>query len=269
MHSSDPPTRPRARCLVAIVPAFATLLLLPAPVRSQVNIESLRRDEAPQGLSGSLSANVDVQTGNTELVQLSGNGRVDWTRGRATTLLIGQGGLGFFSGDRFASSGLLHLRRTHWLVDRVAVEGFGQLNYDRPLLLDFRALAGIGLRVRLGTGEWGAVGLGSSLMLENERLDLPPGAAHDDETETLRSSTFLTVRLVGGESFVVSATAYVQPALSDVFGDMRVIESFSLAASLTDRLALTTSFDLRYDSGPPDGIAALDTHLTTGVTFTY
>jgi len=29
------------------------------------------------------------------------------------------------------------------------------------------------------------------------------------------------------------------------------------------------TFDLRYDSGPPDGLAALDTRLRTGVTFSY
>lgn len=266
MHSRALPLAPRRALLAAVL---VSALLAPTTARAQVNIESLRRDDAPQGLSGSLGANVDVRTGNTELVELSANGRMNWTGGAATTLLIGQGGLGFFSGDRFASSGLLHLRRTQWLTDRFAVEGFAQLNYDRALLLDFRALAGAGMRLRLSGGDWGAVGAGSSLMLEKERLDLPPTATHPDETETLRNSTFLTLRVVGGASFVVSSTTYAQPALSDVFGDIRVIENFSLSASLTDRLSLTTTFDLRYDSGPPDGIAALDTHLRTGLSFTY
>jgi len=40
------------------------------------------------------------------------------------------------------------------------------------------------------------------------------------------------------------------------------------AASLTERLALTVTFDLRYDSEPPDGLAALDTKLKTGGSFT-
>ena len=40
-------------------------------------------------------------------------------------------------------------------------------------------------------------------------------------------------------------------------------------SEVTEALALTVSFDLRYDSGPPDGISSLDTSLRTGVTYTY
>ncbi|MDH3424587.1 MAG: DUF481 domain-containing protein, partial [Gemmatimonadota bacterium] len=197
------------------------------------------------------------------------NGRLNWLRGEATTLAIGEGGLGFLAGDRFSSSGLFHLRRTHWFADWIAPEWYGQINYDRPQLLDFRALAGGGVRLQFARGARGAVGAGVSLMLEHERLDLPDSATHDDRTRTVRNSTFLTLRLVAGDNLVISSTAYLQPALNDVFGDMRVLENLRVAASLSDRLALTVTFDLRYDSGPPDGIAALDTRLKTGVRFTY
>lgn len=189
-------------------------------------------------------------------------------RGRATTLLVGDGGLGLLSGDRFASSGLAHLRQTFWLHERIAPEWYAQINYDRPLLLDFRALAGVGGRFQLSQGAWGALGVGVSLMLEHERLDLPTGATHDDRTNTLRNSTFVTLRLVGGEALVISSTAYLQPALDDP-GDLRILENLRIAASITNRLALTITFDLRYDSGPPDRIRSLDTDLETGLTFTY
>lgn len=248
---------------------FALILALPAPLAGQVDIESLRREDAPAGVSGSLGGNLSVTTGNVDFVELALQGRLNRVRGAATTLFIGDGGLGFLSGDRFSSSGLLHLRQTYWLSERVAPEWYAQTNYDRPQLLDFRALAGAGLRMQLASGARGGVGVGLSVMYEHERLGLPAGAVHDDRTNTLRNSTFLTLRLVGGEALVVSSTAYVQPALSDVLGDVRVLENFRLAASLTDRLALTVSFDLRYDSEPPDGIASLDTKLRTGVSFTY
>ena len=50
---------------------------------------------------------------------------------------------------------------------------------------------------------------------------------------------------------------------------MRALENLRVAASITDRVALTVSFNLRYDSRPPDGVARLDTVLRTGVTYTY
>lgn len=243
-------------------------LLAPAHLHAQVDIESLRPEAASEGVSGSLGGDLTVKTGNTDLVETDLRARLDWVRGSAATLLIGEGGLGLLSNDKFSSSGLLHLRHTRWLAEHVAPEAFAQVNYDRPLLLDYRALVGAGLRFGFASGDWGAVGAGSSVMWERERLDLPPDATHPDRTDTMRNSTFLTMRLVGSEAFVVSSTAYIQPALDDL-GDLRILENLGVAATLTERLALTVTFDLRYDSGPPDGLAALDTKLKTGLTLAF
>jgi hypothetical protein len=196
-----------------------------------------------------------------EFVQVALNGRLNWVRGQSTTLMIGERGLRFLARDRFSSSGLLHLRRTHWVEEWIAPEWYAQINYDRPQSLEFRALGGRGVRLQFVQGAWGALGAGVSVMLEHERLDLPDTAIHDDRTRILRNSTFVTVRLVGGERLVISSTAYVQQEVDDVFGDMRVLENIRVAASLTDQLSPTVTFDLRYDSGAPSGIAALDTQL--------
>lgn len=51
--------------------------------------------------------------------------------------------------------------------------------------------------------------------------------------------------------------------------DVRVLENMRLASPITERVSLTVSFDLRYDSRPPDEIAALDSVLRTGLTYTY
>jgi hypothetical protein len=243
-------------------------LLLPTHVLGQVDIESLRPEGAPEGVSGTLGGDLTVKTGNTDLVETDLSSRLDWVQGDASTLFVAQGGLGLLGDENFSSSGLAHLRHTRWLGDRIAPEAYAQVNYDRPLLLDFRTLVGAGLRVRLSRGDWGTFGAGVSVMLEDEWLDLPPSATHPDRTRRVRNSTFLTARLAGGDAFVVSSTAYVQPAIEDP-GDLRILGKLGVASSLTDRLALTVSLDLRYDSGPPDGLAALDTRLKTGVTFTY
>lgn len=244
-------------------------LLLPSSLAAQVDIESLRREGTPSGVSGSLGGALSLETGNVDKLEVDLEGRINWVRGSTSTVLLGEGGLGFLGGDRFSSSGLAHLRQTYLSTAPFAPEWYAQINYDRPLLLDFRALAGAGVRASVSGGDWGAVAVGVSLMLEHERLDLPPGAVHDGRTRTLRNSTYLTLRVVGGGSFVASSTAYVQPSLSDGFDDVRVLESLRASASLTDRLALTVTFDLRYDSGPPDGVAALDTDLETGLRFQY
>ena len=84
----------------------------------------------------------------------------------------------------------------------------------------------------------------------------------------MRGSYFLTLRAVPSEKLVLTSTTYLQPALNN-FNDLRTLANVRIATSITDALDLTVSFDLRYDSKPPDGISALDTNLKTGVRYTY
>ena len=142
------------------------------------------------------------------------------------------------------------------------------MNYDLPILLNFRTLAGGGVRISFARGDWGQFGMGAALMLEDERLDLPDTAVHDDHTTDLRGSSFLTLRLVPSENLVITSMTYLQPVIND-WGDVRTLSNLRIASSVTDALALTVSFDLRYDSGPPDGVSALDTSLRTGLRYIY
>ena len=116
--------------------------------------------------------------------------------------------------------------------------------------------------------EWGEFGMGAALMLEHERLDLPDAAVHSDETTVFRGSYFLTLRVVPNENLVITSTTYMQPELGG-FADVRVLANLRIATSVTDDLDLTVSFDLRYDSRPPDDISALDTKLRTGLRYIY
>ncbi len=243
--------------------------LRPASLDAQVNIEVLRTDSLPLGRSGSVGGDLSIRTGNVDFVALDVRGRVYDVFPTETRLLVGNGGLGFLAQSRFASNGLLHYRRSYTEVSPYAdPEWFGQLNYDRAQRLTFRALIGGGVRTAFAQGAWGQFGAGSSGMLEYERLALDEAAVHPKRTLQVRWSNFLTLRVVPSETFVITSTTYVQSALADL-GDYRALENLRLSASVTATLALTVSFDLRYDSRPPDGLAALDTRLRTGVTYTY
>lgn len=246
----------------------ALLLVIAAPLGAQIDIETLRREEPPAGTSGSLGGDLTVRTGNVDFVAIGLSARMSVVGDRVTTLVVGDGGIGFLDRDRFASSGLLHYRRTYRLRPWVSPEWYGQANYDRAQLLLLRALVGAGVRTAVARGPWGALGAGTAVMLEHERLELPDSAAHPPRTTVARSSTFLALRLVPGEQIVITSTSYVQPRFADP-GDVRVLESFRLASPIGEALSLTVSFDLRFDARPPDGIARLDTTLRTGVTYTY
>jgi hypothetical protein len=247
---------------------FTVLAMLPAGLDAQVNIERLRIDDPPLGVSGSLSSNLTVQTGNTDFVQVALSGRIYNVTEAVTTLMVGNGGIGFVGRNRFASSGLFHYRRTFAVSAWLSPEWYGQANYDRSQNLTFRLVGGGGVRAPVAEGSWGQLAAGTALMLEHERLALPDTAVHARRTTTVRSSTSLSFRVVPSDQLVVTSTTYLQPQVGDP-GDLRMLENFALAAPVSDRLSLTVSFNLRYDSRPPDGLATLDTRLMTGVTLIY
>ena len=245
----------------------ALIIVFASPAHAQVNIEALRSDDPPQGRSGSFGGDFTVRTGNVDFVQLGFNGRHYVINDNLTTLIVGNGGIGLLGRSRFASSGLLHYRRTY-SHEWISPEWYGQVNYDRSQLLLFRLVGGAGLRTAVARGPWGQFGAGTALVLEHERLELPDPALHPKLTTLVRSSTFLTLRVISGEGFVVTSTTYLQPAVQ-ALRDVRVLENLRLASSITERVALTVSFNLRYDSRPPDGVASVDTVLRTGMTYTY
>ena len=246
-----------------------TLFAAPAfPLSAQVNVEALRSDDPPLGNSGTVGGDVTLRTGNVDLLQLGLNIRLYQVTESVTTLIVGNGGLGLLSGSRFRSSGLLHYRQTYRYNETISPEWYGQLNYDLPQFLNFRVITGVGARTSFASGEWGQFGMGATLMLEHERLNLPDTAIHNDQTTVIRESVFLTLRVVPNENLVITSTTYLQPALGD-FDDLRTLANLRIATAITDTLDLTVSFDLRYDSIPPDGISTLDTNLRTGIRYTY
>ncbi len=243
------------------------LIVFAGPASAQVNIEALRRDDPPLGRSGSLGGDFTFRTGNVDFVQLDFNGRQYVVAENVTTLIVGNAGIGFLGRSRFASSGLIHYRRTHahrW----ASPEWYAQANYDRAQLLRLRLVGGGGIRAAVVRGAWGQFGTGTALMFEHERLELPDSALHARRTTVVRSSSFLTLRVVSESGFVVTSTTYLQPDIQ-ALGDVRILENLRLASPITEKVALTVSFNLRYDSRPPDGVAKLDTVLRTGVTYTY
>lgn len=259
----------RAARVALILPGLlAFSILLPSPGASQVNVEPLRGEDPPEGTSGSFGADVVVQTGNTDFVRVGVEGRLYLVEGPTTTLMVGNGGIGFLGTSRFASSGLFHYRKTYRTFQWISPEWYAQVNYDRARDLRFRTVAGGGVRSPVVRGDWGHVGAGTGLMFEDERLALADTAAHPDHTTVIRSSSYGNFRVAFERGMVITSTTYVQPQVGHL-KDVRILEDLAFSTPVTERLALTVSFDLRYDSRPPDGLAALDTRLRTGLTLSY
>lgn len=229
----------------------------------QINTERLRRPVTQPGVSGAAAAELTVRTGNVDVALLGISGRLERTGTKTNTFLIASGDLGWQGGRRFSDQGLVHLRQAYGWRRAIYPEAFTQVDYDRSRALAFRGLVGAGLRFRLTQGPRWRLYAGTAYMLEVERLDLPPTAIHPARVTAHRWSNYLSANLETARWRLV-ATAYVQPRF-DAPGDLRLLHDAGLAVPLADGVALTTTFNLRYDSRPPDGVRPTDTTLKTGV----
>lgn len=235
---------------------------------AQVNIESLRPGGDALGWSGTAALELSVRTGNVEIAQFTLTGRVNRVGPRAHSFLIASGDLGFQAGERFSNASLVHLRHAYAVSPRFQPEAYVQLNYNKPQRLDLRWLAGAGLRLGVHHDARRLVWFGTGAMFEHERIDLDPPAVHPRRTSVVRWSSYLAARFTFPREVVLTATSYLQPRI-DAFRDTRNLTKLDLAVPLSERVGLTVSYDLRYDSRPPDGVTSLDTALKTGVSAAF
>lgn len=263
------PSRVTAQTPAALV--VASILVgtsLTPPAAAQVNIEAQRRAPSDLGLSGTVAADLLLKTGNVEHFRVGVGGRVDYETASTSTFLVGKGNLGLVGSNRFSNAGLVHLRHGRLWLPRLMPEAYVQVNYDEPRLLEFRAVAGGGVRVTLTDTESVGLWLGSGYMFEHERLDLPDTASHPRTTSANRWSSYLSGRLSAADNLTFVATGYAQPQMDD-FADFRILCEMSLGVSVTRALALTVGFSLRYDSRPPDDVVSLDTELKNGIAVAF
>ncbi|MBE0591088.1 MAG: DUF481 domain-containing protein [Gemmatimonadales bacterium] len=262
--------RRRSKCAaLPLVPMLAAVALsLPTMASAQVNIEQLRRDSTDRGVSGSLGFDLAFRTGNVDIVKIDVATRLDYAVAHFRTFVAAGGDFGWESGNAFSSEAILHVRQVFRSEARAQPELFEQLNYDKLRALTFRAIFGGGMRFTLlragGSGLW----FGTGYMYEREHLDLPAGALHPDRTSSHRWSNYVSARVGLADETGLVWTVYAQPRFDD-FADIRVLADTRLVVNVSRHVGLVNSFLLRWDSGPPDEIEALDTTLRTGLRISF
>ena len=127
-------------------------------------------------------------------------------------------------------------------------------------------IAGIGPRIRLLSGEHGAVVFGTAAMVEEERLNGELVAASEDvQRVNARSSSYLSGTWKPDDGISWTTTVYAQPRF-DQFSDYRLLAETGLSLRISKRFAFTLDVRYKLDSEPPetpDGAAdVLDTDVT-------
>lgn len=259
--------RRTTRCLQLALVLSAVLSGWGSAAAAQVNTETLRLGDPPDGPHGDLKADLALKRGNTELLQLGGSGRAYYQAGVHTPLLFMRGELGSENDERFTENGFIHARWTAMWHPRVGSELFGQVQYDAFIDLKFRGLIGAGPRFAVLLEDWVELYLGTGYMLEREVLSIPSTDPHPRRTLAHRSTTYVSIKIAAAETVSLRNVAYVQPRW-DRFSDVRVLDELELEVDANDYLAIVNTLGFRYDSDPPSTVRDYDLDLKIGLRIT-
>jgi hypothetical protein len=235
---------------------------------AQINTERYRLDSDSIGLSGIADIELTAITGNTDFQIIHLGGRLNYNWGDSYTFLVADGGFGWDEGERIFDQALLHLRHVQSISELIQAEAFTQIDFNKNRLLTERELIGGGLRFRILKLNEFKLRLGTSYFYEHERYDVPAGSVHGSNLFANRFSTYLTLEYEIKDDVKLMMITYFQPQIGK-WNDYRIISDNSLIVGLSSVVDLKVSFNLRYDSEPPETIKSTDTFSRFGFSFKF
>lgn len=242
---------------------FTSLLFLSSNASAIVNIENIRVQKKADGFSGQLDINASLQSGNTNNLRVGIGNRLQWIKGDVTNFVVLNFTYGESGGTRDINKSFLHGRHIEQRNDKLAWEGFGQVEQNEFTRLLFRGLVGAGVRYTLNeTASKQAMYLGLGGFYSTEQLD-------DNSTQNLvRANIYLVIKHAFNKNTRFISTAYYQPAVSNP-SDFRALGQVALSIAINKKLDLKLSLDIAHDSRPPNNVQSTDNSFRTGIEYRF
>jgi hypothetical protein len=245
-------------CLVLLIP-------FNQDIQAQlVNIEKSRKEAKP-GLQGQIDLNL-MLTRNTRQIFESGTAaHLQYTRNRHMILALNNIGLMRVEGENLINNGFQHLRYNYSLGDRfVTAELFTQHQYNSIRLLRRRFLAGGGPRFRVYENDDLGIYFAPLVMYEQELLE--------DEAETrtdkFKGSFYASLTWSVDNRVNFTHTTYYQPDLANI-SEYRISSETGLELKFSGRFSFLVTWNLAYDSHPPQDIPTLFYTLRNGIKYSF
>lgn len=231
-----------------------------------VNIEGKRIHTDTSGFAGHIDLGMSLEKNVAQLLNINGNSLIQYkTRNsRHLFLFMADAGLVRSGGVDLINRYLGHIRyNTRFLTDWLKWEALMQ--FQRNPLIDIRTrfLYGSGFRFKLAEEAAYRFYLGSTYIFEHER-----GFQDDREEFNNRWSNYFSFSILPSEVFTMKSTTYYQP-IFNAFYDYRIMEDIRLEFKITKNLTYTTSFEMIYDSRPPEGVPELIYLLRNGIGYKF
>jgi len=241
------------------------ILLLGFPLQAQIiNTETLRMVTDTTGWAGSVSLSVGFSKNVKEIFNVKNKIHVQFKTKKQLILFMNNIGFNRADGADFVNKGVQHLRYNYKLHPKVSLEAFVQNQYNAISKIDYRRLAGTGIRYKLSKSEKYKAYIGSLLMYETEKTKEVTSILYKD----WRNSSYLSFSLYFNKNMKLISTTYYQPQLKK-FSDYRVSHQSAFAIKIFKNLAYKTAFNFTYDAFPVVGIPNKEYYLTNGLVYTF
>lgn len=244
---------------------FLAFWLFSISTFSQIlNAESLRKVTDTSGWSGSVSAHFALKRKVNDFVILGSDVHLQYKKRKH--LFIFKNDINFqkIEGNKFENNGITHIRHNYRFHPRIAWEIFGQGQYNKVSLIDFRGVLGTGTRFKLTKSENYKFYLGTLLMYEHEEIS-------DNFTpiqRDLRGSTYLSFSIYPSDRVSIISTTYYQPLLKKI-SDYRISSQSSLAVELFGGFDLKVTYTFVYDAVPALEIPNSQYDFRTGISYSF
>lgn len=237
------------------------ILLSSITVHAQViNIEDKRIKTDTVGWSGSGELSFYANKNNDMLISLQTDLHLQYKSKKSLLLLLTDIATVQVNDNKsFVNSGFQHVRYNYKIRDRFVWEGFVQGQYNEPLAIDYRLLAGTGPRFKVYGTDTFRLYVASLYMYE---IESNPGEL--DLQNNHRLSSYISFTVSPTDKFSLVSTTYYQPRIDD-FTDRRISTTLDLKSYITDNLYMKINYNMLDDSAPAEGIVNTIYEFTAGI----
>ncbi|MBY5958737.1 DUF481 domain-containing protein [Membranicola marinus] len=229
-----------------------------------VNVETLRKQTDTTGFAGNIALNGSYLDNEKIIYSLGIQSHIQHKWQRDILILVGDYKINKSEEVAFQNAAFLHLRYSHEFTDLLRWESFTQIQHNKIARLDFRILAGSGLRLKLVGENSFRMYLGILPMYEYEQIK------NDDQdiNTNVRLSNYLSMTFQINDHTQLYSTSYYQPALGKI-SDYRFFNEQKLKVGLNENLLLTVSSVYTWDNRPPEDAPGRTFQIKTGLEYNF
>ena len=208
-----------------------------------VNIEDKRSSlQDTAGIFGFVDLGLDITSNTQTTITTKGSVRLDWIFPNHHLMSISNGELISANKERFVNQGFQHLRYNYHINPWLTWEGFGQIQYNEKIRVQFRGLAGTGPRFRLYESGKQKIYLGTLYMFEHQVIS-DTSIINNDH----RISSYISMHISPKPFITLAHTSYIQPVINN-FEFLRLTSVTTLEFTISSHLSFRSTFDITYDS---------------------